>query len=387
MVVAEATASGPGAVPAAAASATPGTGSPLIVLETGGGGHRWRYVATVVDDAAEQGRSVVVVTTQDAVSRQEYDTFAAESLRRAAARTVLVPPVAGGRSRVRMVLRLRRDLAAELAQGGVLAVPDGDHWIGPVLAAWPKRRRVRVLVMRPALPGQRTTVTRKVKWAVTRAAGTLLPGTVGGLVSPLHPLAGSRIGGVLMVPDPPDVPPLLSRDEARARLGLDARPVLLVCGAIDRRKSIAELLEWAAQHQGEWRLALAGRFTPAARELLDAHLARHGEAGMRNVLVEDRFLSAEELGTWVSSADCIAVMHENEGSSGIQLTAAAAGVPVLGWGAQDVRAGIDAGVGGAWLEARSPQAIERGVQRAVGSARRDHDALGLDAQRFIDFLT
>lgn len=157
-----------------------------------------------------------------------------------------------------------------------------------------------------------------------------------------HPSRLSAIANLL--PDPIDVPPEMSRADARALLGLapDARWMSLV-GLIEKRKGIFELL--AALESAQSRLAitdrllLAGKATEETRALLKNRYRHLVESG--RVQCIDRHLSAQELWAACIAADVMTTPYpQHQTSASIVIRAAAVGVPVLanriGWMAEVV---------------------------------------------------
>jgi glycosyltransferase involved in cell wall biosynthesis len=142
-----------------------------------------------------------------------------------------------------------------------------------------------------------------------------------------------------LLPDPVELPPLMSREGARRILDvpLQGRYIALV-GLVDRRKGAFELLKAFSKAlprlNPDDRLLLAGKASEEVRQSL------HGEFASlvqnRRILSIDRHLTTEELWAGCKAANLIATPYPTHRySASIVIRAAASGVPVLansiGW--------------------------------------------------------
>lgn len=124
------------------------------------------------------------------------------------------------------------------------------------------------------------------------------------------------------------VPAASVREEARTRLGLGAKPVCLVFGAVDPYKGIEEVLTaWAQAGEMDMELAIVGGVKdPAYAAALEAQVARMpNRAGIRLHLqrVEGRALA-----DWMTAADSMLFNYRSILTSGSACLARSWGVPI-----------------------------------------------------------
>jgi hypothetical protein len=145
-------------------------------------------------------------------------------------------------------------------------------------------------------------------------------------------LRGRHGRRVRYVPDPGQVVCRHDRSDARAALGLDQTPPLvLVYGGLDGRKNIPPLLAAARRAKSSPLVALVGRITPEVLALSQGDdwrlLADEGR-----LRVEDGFASLDDEALWFGAADLVWVGYRSDflGQSAVIPQAASAGVPVIG---------------------------------------------------------
>ncbi len=128
----------------------------------------------------------------------------------------------------------------------------------------------------------------------------------------------------------------MAPEQVRARLGVaPGRRLLLLFGALDRRKGLFELIEALALLSDEAMrracLALAGTVTDADRRALGEALAALQATTTVQVLLHDAFVPDDEVPRLVGAADVVLLPYQRHiGSSGVLVRAAAAQTPVLG---------------------------------------------------------
>ena len=142
-----------------------------------------------------------------------------------------------------------------------------------------------------------------------------------------------------LLPDPVELPPVMSRDTAREilRIPSSGRYIALV-GLVDRRKGALELLKAFSQSlprlQSEDRLLLAGKASEEVSQALGHEYASLVKSG--RIISVDRHLTSEELWASCKAANLIATPYPTHRySASIVIRAAASEVPVLansiGW--------------------------------------------------------
>jgi glycosyltransferase involved in cell wall biosynthesis len=138
-----------------------------------------------------------------------------------------------------------------------------------------------------------------------------------------------------LMPEPVEPPLAVTRGEARRELGLpESTRLLMVLGALDRRKGVVELLHgFRRRSPPDTALALMG---PLYADIRHEVLVLARELGPTRCIVRDRVLSQREFGLAFAASTWQALTYRRHtGSSGILVRAAAHGVPVIasdfGW--------------------------------------------------------
>ena len=111
---------------------------------------------------------------------------------------------------------------------------------------------------------------------------------------------------IALLPDPVESADVMSKQDARIRLGLPTNGRYIGhVGAADRRKAIPELLQGfiSAKEKGD-HLILAGRIDPVHRACIDTNFSDAIRDG--SILLFDQFLSRDEFTTFISACDVIA---------------------------------------------------------------------------------
>lgn len=115
------------------------------------------------------------------------------------------------------------------------------------------------------------------------------------------------------------------RNEARATLNLDSRPVVLMFGRIEPYKGIEPVMAWWKQHRPEARLFIVGELGVAGYDRVLAPLAGSCE----NIQITFRRLNDSELNLWLSAVDGVLFNYRRIFTSGAASLARSWGVPVL----------------------------------------------------------
>jgi len=143
---------------------------------------------------------------------------------------------------------------------------------------------------------------------------------------------------ITVVPDPVASPPLMSRQDARKRLGVADAPLMLFFGELRESKGARVLLEALPllSRDKDWQVLVAGVPTPAGAEairrcklLLDRD---------DRLLAHLRYIEDEDIDVYFAAADAVILpfLRTHRGTSGILQRAAAATKPVIASDTGDV---------------------------------------------------
>lgn len=339
----------------------------VAILEWRPTGHRLAYVAAIASAVADTGRAAVLVTTQEVLDSPEYQVH-------------LAALVGAG------VLDVRRDERL-VGRAGVVdvlcgqtagaVVPEVDDLLPPLAVAAVTGRLPRstaVIVMRPP---------RRREWS----ARTLLVDT--GKVAAILVLAASRRVDVhlledplahgrdrvwpwplnrpgLRLDDPCDLAGTVEGDlDGAVEQALRSSPALAVVGRIDGRKRLPLVLD-AWDHRDpstDGSLLLLGAQTEAVRRWLAERAVPPG------VVTVDRYLENPELLAVVRRCRALVVLYDGGLSSGILVTAAAAGTPVIvGEGTRTGRIAAHHGFG--VMTPLEPEAVARTIEAVLARSDR-----------------
>ncbi len=119
-----------------------------------------------------------------------------------------------------------------------------------------------------------------------------------------------------LLEDPVETPPALSQDELRNKLGWNLHDrILLAIGVIIPEKRIDLLLQafLSSKPSVNQKLVIAGRFAKGLYEEFSA-ICQSSDYG-QNVVLENRWLADDEITTYISAADYIAVTYPNHFSN------------------------------------------------------------------------
>lgn len=139
-------------------------------------------------------------------------------------------------------------------------------------------------------------------------------------------------GKVNYLADPQELSNTMTREQARARLGVEARFLILLYGSLTARKGIRRLIEAtiSSEFPTNGLTLIAGTPDGETCALLESPDAKKAQE-LGRLLVVARHASSEEEEIYFRAADLVWLAYEGHyGSSGVLSLAAAAGVPVVG---------------------------------------------------------
>ncbi len=157
----------------------------------------------------------------------------------------------------------------------------------------------------------------------------------------------------------------VSREEARARLGVPADgPLVLFLGLVRRYKGVDLLLDAAPEiaRQTGARLAIVGEVFPDARDTMrrvDASPVRD------RLLVHDAYVPEEAMETWLAACDVVVLPYRAISGSGIAARAIAAARPMAGSGVGGLKEAIVPGLTGELFPPGDAAALTAAVQRVL----------------------
>lgn len=157
---------------------------------------------------------------------------------------------------------------------------------------------------------------------------------------------------------------------ARAKLGIDAKKLLLFIGLIREYKGVDVLLHAMPAiiaRDPEIKLVIAGEFYDGQEKyekLIDELRLRE------HVIVRPKFVPAEEIGLYLAAADLNVLPYRHATQSGILVTAYAHGCPVLVTRVGGLAEVVDDGKSGFVVEGENPQAIADAVMNYYSSGGR-----------------
>ena len=353
--------------------------SSFEIVEISGSGHRLWYVSLLLERAIEQGLSFRLTISPQAAISSGWTEFVAPLLER-------FP------FDVNVSAKTRREILSIAARKGTrIVVPDGDRWIGALLASVFRGRKLaaNVLIMRPfAEQSRKSQVKHWLKQALWSVATYCHPQVS---VYRLVPLPG--VGLLREIPDPVALHnPLVRRDDWFRSQALDPNMKwLVVLGELSRRKHLPEIFAAFASDElscSAWGLVAVGTMSAE----VEADLRRTASMHASRIVLRHGFVSGEDFDAWICHADAVAVLHRNEGSSGVLLKCWAAGTAVLAGGAQSViKAARDLRLPGERISSVTAESIVEAVFRledraTTHSSAPTNDALVERNRRFVDSL-
>ncbi|MCZ4499737.1 MAG: hypothetical protein JWQ74_2290 [Marmoricola sp.] len=299
-----------------------------LIVEPDSRGHRFQAVGFVVDIARRDG-DVLLVTSVGAVATDRY----AEQLGDRQVPTEerfsdFVPPT-------RELVDAVSDICRRTRVDTVVFM-DADQslkkwWLLAPRALRGIKPRPRIVFMLTRYPA-RLGLTDRVGWKLRTTKGALALAAMA--TGSLHRVAGfagredTAPGWLVKRARDPAVCSAHARDSAvlRQRLGLPAdRRLVGIFGNVGERKNAPLTLQAILAAGLDADLVLAGGFDDTVRAWYAALPAEQ----KARVIARDAFHSNDELDSFVASVDVVALIMTNNGPSGIQGKALAAGVPVV----------------------------------------------------------
>jgi hypothetical protein len=299
-----------------------------LIVEPDSRGHRFEAVSHVVDLVRRSGEAVLV-TSKCAQETENYaEQLAHLDLETEERFSGFVPPT---QELVEAVADISRN-----REVSIVVLMDADQslkrwWLQAPRALRGIKPKPRIVFMLTRYPA-RLGLTDRVGWKMRTTKGTLaLAAMVSGSLHRVAGFAGredTAPGWLVKRARDPAICGFHSRDRAelRKQVGLPAdRKLVGIFGNVGERKNAAMTLEAILEADLEADLVLAGGFDDVVR----AWYAALPEDQRARVFARDAFLSNDELDQFVASVDAVALIMTNNGPSGIQGKALAAGVPVV----------------------------------------------------------
>jgi len=121
------------------------------------------------------------------------------------------------------------------------------------------------------------------------------------------------------------LPPPISKEEARKKLGLSPEPLCLVFGAVEPYKGQEEVLAWWKRAKPAAQLAIVGK----PHTLDYQNTISRAANGLPNVTLRFGWLSDDDLAVWLSAADCTVFNYRTIFTSGAAGLARSYGTPMV----------------------------------------------------------
>jgi hypothetical protein len=335
------------------------------IIETLGSGHRLWYVSLLLHEATNRGEEVTVFTRPDIPDTEAWKVHMGEDSRASIVRTA------------RTSTGVLREAAMEKTSRVI--IPDGDRWLTSLAIyslRYGRSLRGALIIMRPRPDGTVRGYLRHMGKALFRKLVTLLHPDL--RLLDLIPVTKGEPGPYEVLDPVVHQRPSMDRTTWLNSHGLDPRHRwLVVLGDVSRRKCVIELAEavFAIGSTSNWALATVGR---TGLDIAGDLQAIEDDSEGRVVSL-DGYVSDNGFDAWISHADAVAVVHRNEGSSGVLLKAWLAGSPVVVGGNDSlVRTARLLGVNGVVINDIQPQALKAALDalptRNDVSTDRIHDS-------------
>jgi hypothetical protein len=296
----------------------------VLVLQRLWGGHRYVFVHHICEWALRQEYQVEVVLSEAGSQSPEFIAHLLALSRLPGMKVSLAPDDLGGFNRV-----LGHRLAMEDASVRVV-IPEADQHLVRTARGFRRRCDLSLIVMRSSLqPGRllRSWLGLAVKGRLLRVIAArrwktrVFFLTDGFGVVRRRPLLGAA--DALADPAPPL--PVFDHTESREAVGVQPAALLVgVLGDVSERKNVSLLLEALADEPSLY-LLLAGRISQPVMQ----SLTRLSADDRVRVNVYDGVLSDSELGRLISACDLVGLLQGLDAPSGMLISAARAGTPVL----------------------------------------------------------
>ncbi len=295
----------------------------VLLVETNGRGHRFRYVRHLVNEALHRGWDVTLLTTPQAVNHAEFKTH----LDGESPLLVVAPTRYFHYRMARCVWRASR-----------VVIPDGDkHLVLALIISLVTRARVAVVVLRMnRAPGPVGFLKDWLKRTLIRVLNHGKRAQALTLSSALEPSLTAY-----SIRDPMEFNPTLDNaQDARRAFGLAEDAYWFgVLGALSERKNVVLAIKALsrASHLTEQSIGLflAGEATTDSYRV--EILRAIGEATTASLVWCDEVLSEGMFDSALLAIDCAVLAHSNEGASGILGKAVLARKRVLAAGASSLK--------------------------------------------------
>ncbi len=313
---------------------SPGTRR-VAVLESLGSGHRLAYVGRILRSAIP-ARGDVSIVVPESVRAQQGPEWSSH--------------VGSSADGCRVIeLRTDREFGRPLLQRAIdvcdeLFIPDGDRWLPTLVLdrlthTARSRTPVALLVMRPYPP--RGGMSSRLNYAAKVAMIRLLQrpsfatriGVLQGAGAPPPPTWSN---GTVVLDPPLSTQRLPDETSAKQDAGLAGVVVVSILGEVTPRKNPALILDaleqiMAAKPSEPWVLYLPGSVDPEVVQTLSSR------AENVRIVWGSGHLDAARYAAAFAASDIVAVVHSNEGSSGVLTEAAAYGKRAVAGGVGTVR--------------------------------------------------
>lgn len=196
-------------------------------------------------------------------------------------------------------------------------------------------------------------------------------------------------GKIAVVPDPAKEPPTMTKEQARAELGLPGdTPMILFFGGMRHDKGPDILLRALSALDGDWLAVLAGK--PATVGEREADACRRTLPASGRLVTRFEFVPEPDADRYFRAADVVVLPYRTvfDGTSGVLQRAAAAGKAVIASDVGDVGPAVrEAGLGTV-VPPESHEALAAALQDFLGrrdEVQREVEPRALDYARANDW--
>ncbi len=313
----------------------------VTVYEPIGTGHRFAYLAHLLPEMSKLGVTPILVTTDQALNSPPYQTHLHKHLQHFEVDSELVladkpssHQLADGFEQC--IRRLAPDHCLLPVGDMISQIIGARRWIGKLSPA--QSVETEALHFRGRFGYSVASTRGRLKRFASRMTIAKAPWSrlfhldayqLAALCQNNRSLAARSF----VMPDPVEIPPKLSKSEARNALGLPTDGRFVGCaGSIDLRKGADKLLrsfaEACPQLPTSDRLLLAGPVSPKVHTLLLKEFKALLDS--RRIICLDRYLSVEEIAQALIAMDLVCTPYpEHSGSSSIVIRSAAVERPLL----------------------------------------------------------
>ncbi len=326
----------------------------ILVYEPSPGGHRFQYVAVLIQALGGADREIVLATSKGARVSAQYKAhlrslehaFHCDDSIRLGSSSVVSYWLKAFLAFRRAVRKHRPDLIYVPFGDGLSQIMGVARLLGVRVSE--HKSKMHVLLFRGVVPGDAEGAMGALKSVIWQWITAMAGVTRYHLINPIQLEAIGKYGlqkladRVCLIPEPVEHMDAIDSTEARRRLGIPVGGRYVAClGALDGRKGVDLLIRAFGQAglNRDDRLLLLGGASEEIRLLLEKDFGDLVDD--QRIVVIDRYVSQEELEAGLFAADLICTPYPNHlTSSGFVVRAAAAGKPVLasdvGWMGQMV---------------------------------------------------